>query len=457
MLAGQPAENHIGRARALALIAMAELRRGEVAAADVAFAEAADEAVRSQAPIVAVPFICSRAEIRLMQGRLREAYEFNQRAMQIGPAEGRGLGVRGFALLGLAKVLYEWNDLAEAEERVRSGLELLNQGGITEAFGAGYGVLALIQQAAGDPAGAAASADLAVHLARASGLARPISEAGAYRARVWLAQGRVEHAGAWLPELARLDVGEALREFEELAVARVLLAQGEAQRALPLLRRLEAAALAAGRLGRGLEAAVLRGLALEASGDTTAALATLEAALKQAEPEGYVRVFLDAGPGMVALLQRLADRPSVAAYARRLLATFAGSWQSAQADLAKGSIAAPVAAIAKHPRGTRVARPLDSADRSAERPRAGSAAPAGQRPLGAGDRGEAGRRAQHGAVARQAPVRNPGRPQPLRGGSTGQAARLDLTLPRTFPHYPPPAIPHLGMTAPPLRREDRVA
>ncbi len=320
MLAGQPAENHIGRARALALIAMAELRRGEVAAADVAFAEAADEAVRSQAPIVAVPFICSRAEIRLMQGRLREAYEFNQHAMQLGPAEGRGLGVRGFALLGLAKLLYEWNDLAGAEEHVRSGLELLNQGGITEAFGSGYGVLALIQQAAGDPAGAAESADLAVHLARASGLARPISEAGAYRARVWLAQGRVEHAAAWPPELARLDVGEALREFEELAVARVLLAQGEAQGALALLQRLEAAARAAGRLGRSLEAAALRGLALEAAGDPAGALAALEAALKQAEPEGYVRVFLDAGPGMAALLQRLAERPSVAAYARRLLA-----------------------------------------------------------------------------------------------------------------------------------------
>ena len=99
-------------------------------------------------------------------------------------------------------------------------------------------MLALILQAAGDFAGAAESADLGLHLARASGLPRMVGVAGAYRARVWLAQGNSAGAAAWMTELARLEVGEALREFEELEVARILLAQGDTQGAFSLLRRL---------------------------------------------------------------------------------------------------------------------------------------------------------------------------------------------------------------------------
>jgi len=328
LLADLSPDNHIGRARALAVAAMAELRQGQVAAADADFAQAVEEAEHSQAPFVAIPFLCSQAEIKLIQGRLHEARELNQRALELSQAGGRDLPVGGFGHVGLAKLLYERNDLAAAAESACMGLNRLSQGGITEAFGAGHGVLALIQQASGDAAAASASAGMALHLAQASGLARPISEAGAYRARVWLAQGQIARAAAWPVELARLDAGETLREFEELTVARILLAQGQARQALALLQRLETAARAAGRLGRSLEALALRSLALAAANEPAAALAALEAALQQAEPEGYVRLFLDAGPGMSELLQQLAGRPSVGAYARRLL----GSHQSAQAD-----------------------------------------------------------------------------------------------------------------------------
>ena len=48
----------------------------------------------------------------------------------------------------------------------------------------------------------------------------------------------------------------------------------------------------------------------------------LESALRLAEPEGYVRVFVDEGAPMMALLHAAAKRPIAADYVHQLLAAF---------------------------------------------------------------------------------------------------------------------------------------
>ena len=119
MLGVLPAENHVGRARALSLVAMAELRSGDVLSADADFGEAAREARYSEIPTVGVPFLCSQAESRLLQGKLQEAYELNEQALALGQAGDHELPVAGFAHVGLAKVLYERNDLPAAAARAK--------------------------------------------------------------------------------------------------------------------------------------------------------------------------------------------------------------------------------------------------------------------------------------------------------------------------------------------------
>ena len=76
------------------------------------------------------------------------------------------------------------------------------------------------------------------------------------------------------------------------------------QDALHLLDRLLRDAEPKARMGSVLEILVLRALALEAHGDRTSALSTLERALVLAEPEGYIRLFVDEGradAGLAAL------------------------------------------------------------------------------------------------------------------------------------------------------------
>jgi LuxR family transcriptional regulator, maltose regulon positive regulatory protein len=124
--------------------------------------------------------------------------------------------------------------------------------------------------------------------------------------------------------LAHDDPAVFLREYEHLTLARVLLAQGHLPEAAGLLARLTVASEAAGRMGRVLEALVVLALVQQAQGEAVRAQASLQRALALAGPENYVRVFLDEGAPMLALLAAVPQRGQHRAYAERLLAAGRG-------------------------------------------------------------------------------------------------------------------------------------
>ena len=119
-----------------------------------------------------------------------------------------------------------------------------------------------------------------------------------------------------------------LREFEHITLARVLLARytARARRAAPSRtrpgswKRLLRAAEEGQRTGSVIEILVLQALTHQARDDIPAALASLRRALTLAEPEGYVRIFVDEGPPMAALLRAAAKLRIAPGYVRRLLA-----------------------------------------------------------------------------------------------------------------------------------------
>ena len=63
-------------------------------------------------------------------------------------------------------------------------------------------------------------------------------------------------------------------------------------------------------------------MAQQALGEEAAAADGLARALYLAEPEGYIRIFVDMGPAMAALLKRTASRGRASTYMGRLLAAF---------------------------------------------------------------------------------------------------------------------------------------
>ena len=126
------------------------------------------------------------------------------------------------------------------------------------------------------------------------------------RARLLLAQGKVDDAAHWCAErgLSVEDEPSYLREREHLVLARVLLAQDKPDQALRLLERLREEAEAADRAGSVIEilALALQALALWAKGKKERAVSSLTRALALAESKGYIRTFVEEGPAMGDLL-----------------------------------------------------------------------------------------------------------------------------------------------------------
>jgi LuxR family maltose regulon positive regulatory protein len=147
-----------------------------------------------------------------------------------------------------------------------------------------------------------------------------------------LAQGTVAAAIRWA-DTSGLSAGDEdlpyPRQGEYLTLARVRIAQAHDDPTTPLLQdvlhlldRLQESAEANARLGSVLEILVLRVLALEAHGDQISSLATLERALVLAQPEGYIRLFVDEGMPMLTLLRRAHARSRVPGYVATLLSVF---------------------------------------------------------------------------------------------------------------------------------------
>ncbi|MBE7554870.1 MAG: hypothetical protein HS126_27790 [Anaerolineales bacterium] len=152
------------------------------------------------------------------------------------------------------------------------------------------------------------------------------AQAAAYQARLWLVEGRLEVVEHWAQEyhLSAHNEVSYLYEVEYLTLARLLFAQSKWAEAAALLERLRQAASASDRLGRVLEVLVLEALAYQTQNDPDQALVCLEQALTLAEPEGYMRIFLDEGQPMIALLTTATSRLPAPhqAYIESLLAAF---------------------------------------------------------------------------------------------------------------------------------------
>jgi LuxR family maltose regulon positive regulatory protein len=168
----------------------------------------------------------------------------------------------------------------------------------------------------------------------------PDQPIAALKTRVWLRRGQLSEALAWAREqgLAPDDDLHYLRECEHLTLARVLIAryridrdEGSIRDARRLLDRLLLAAEAGNRTGSVIEILMLHALAHRAQGNTPAAVTSLERALTLAEPEGYVRLFVDEGEPMRLLLldfrlwiekQEPDEGQRLAEYTEKILAAF---------------------------------------------------------------------------------------------------------------------------------------
>jgi LuxR family maltose regulon positive regulatory protein len=286
----------------------ADWMRGQVADAEpVAAAMLAEGRAASDA----YPLITSCYALAAMQqargalgaalGTYREGLRFATRGGRFSPFHAAE------AHLGIAQVLYERDQLDDALRHVNESIELGRQ--LVWFFEPGRRLvtLAWIRHANGDADGALDAMDEAYRTHPSPEVNTRWNPVPLERARLLLAQGATAEAERWTEErgLTAEDELSYVREPDHLVLARVLVARSDPAPALGLLERLDALAESQGRTESLIQIRAVWCLALQAAGDHQGALTVLADALALARPAGYVRVFVDEGPAMAALLQSL--------------------------------------------------------------------------------------------------------------------------------------------------------
>jgi LuxR family maltose regulon positive regulatory protein len=204
-------------------------------------------------------------------------------------------------------------------------VELTERGNDVAMLGWSYLCLTRVLLSSGDVTGAEEAVHQMESFAREHDAPPWITNLlGAWQARIWLAQDRLDAVSQWAQERGLDAAGELtyLREMEHLALARLLIARGRLDQAARLLQRLLEAAEAGGRTSRAIEVLNLRALAFQAGADMARAMTALEGALTLAEPGGSIRTFVDEGRPMARLLYEAAARGIKPDYVGRLLAAF---------------------------------------------------------------------------------------------------------------------------------------
>jgi LuxR family transcriptional regulator, maltose regulon positive regulatory protein len=274
------------------------------------------------------------ADLALRQGRLKAAADYWRQALAaVEEQAGKPtlpLPVLGWLYIRMAEILYEWNELAPANDHLSRGLQRAELGGDVRALIAGYLLAVRLQLAAGKVGEATAYLERARPLVEESAFAEWRSRFERCQLELWIAQDMLRTAVNWADDL--LDEGAIQErpesEVAQLGMTRVLIVKGDQpslERAQRLLERLLEAADVEGRAGIAVEALAQRALALWRRGDGPGAMGSLERALRLAEPEGYVRLFVDGGLPMARLLQEARSRDVMPTYVERLLTAFGSS------------------------------------------------------------------------------------------------------------------------------------
>jgi LuxR family maltose regulon positive regulatory protein len=229
------------------------------------------------------------------------------------------------------RALYEHNELAAAEQAIRNGIALSEKARTTEEAGFDYLLLARVLRAMGN-VDAACKEMYKIHRSDQQTSSWMAGYVAAWEALVYLQMGNLETAIQWAQESGlRFDDEVSLRTYvKHIILARVLLAQGRSelvhtgsdrrlQEAAILLEHLVELTEPTDRMKYMIETRTVQALALHAQGNFEQSLHSLQRALALAEPEGYVRTFVDEGMPMQELLVEAAARGIAPGYVARLL------------------------------------------------------------------------------------------------------------------------------------------
>jgi LuxR family maltose regulon positive regulatory protein len=269
-------------------------------------------------PPVVLAMMVTTALYLIGAGRLHEAEQLIQQALLLrAPSSSPQLPEMGWITFCRAEILRECNDLASAYSLAREAISLCEQSVALTSLPFltwGYAVQMRVCLSCGDMDGAGTFLQQAEQIGQSLNQLVHVYQYVYFttvdQVRLWQARGELDRATRWAKQLeVRQPSPTSLaRERQEVALARVLLAQDQAIVALQRLESARQRATAGRRWGHVIEMLLLQALAYQKLHEEPQALAALSEAVRLGEPEGYIRSFVEEGEAMEVLVYRLRRR-----------------------------------------------------------------------------------------------------------------------------------------------------
>jgi len=309
-------ENLLARAEVAYAQSLAYYSSGDIVAAILSIRKATALAQAAEDTSSTIIYLSRTAYSLLLHGKLHEVVQVARQATLLG-ATPAGLphAMLCWAYIFHADALRQWNRLDEALELALQSVRLSEQTETIVALYLGYTLLMRIYLAREEMDAARLAFQKAEEaLAKTYSTYRRDAYLIVHWMQFWVASGEQERMRSWLREIEQPSSGDTAvhaplaHEREEVARARMLLAQQRPAEALSLLEPLLGKAEQQERWSHVIEMQILQALAHALRHKDQEALTVLAQAVHLAEPEGYIRAFVDEGPAMATLLSRLRDQ-----------------------------------------------------------------------------------------------------------------------------------------------------
>jgi len=243
----------------------------------------------------------------LIQGRLTEADEFCRSSINRANHEGHGdFPAAGWLHIAKARIALEQGCLDEAEMYLRDGLRIARPGGFSEAVRSGRYIRARLAAARGDQDTAENILQDTAQIVNAMDEPYLTGELNWQWAIHYLNTGDLDAAREKLQILDEKAVATQhanLLLWQGWLFPRLLFAEKRYSEALTTLRESIHSARAMNSNGELIHLLALQAMSLAALGEQTSARVALQEALTLGAPEGYVWLWLNAGPEIGPLLR----------------------------------------------------------------------------------------------------------------------------------------------------------
>ncbi len=331
-----PENDQVWRLHVASTMGGAYLHAGQYREAEQVFRDVFTSCLRQQDIHRAIATLHPLGQAQLLSGRLDLVNVTYLQGLHLASQHGLSQSaVAGHLHAGRGNLLYEWNDLAGAEEHLLAGIELAQRGDHRIQTLECTLTLADVRQAQGKMPEALALLQQAHDLAEQTGDLFYVDFVRRRPVTLWLAHHDVEAASRCASASGLYQFGEA-RDVTELpstfflliellTLAQLYIAQRDLPRAERLLSQIEVLLAGGQHTRRRIQWRVLQALALHAERRFAEAEAALACALELAEPMRYIRTFVDLGDALIPLCTTLLRSRPLARYShgylRQLLAT----------------------------------------------------------------------------------------------------------------------------------------